>query len=1006
MQQDGAQILQIKAEASVNDFMNSADNTHDTYLSTSIANLLNILQEKYKLDDAGRIQAISQFKQEARKIFSSDSRQNLELAFEYIDRTMNEKEDEMDYAVLQGELKLYPLKEVFPLVCQAIIDQKSYGKPPVKSTKEKELEARVLTLANCLIDLATSKSIICHYGVRNDLVMTLNGVYPGVNIVEDLNAYILAIAAEYFENDLQSLRKKSPKEHYKLLIAWMDQTPDEEEGRILKDYMVNHKKECKKNLVELFIRQGLIIKVKVDNEELLSPDKVDDEELLSSDKVDDEMLLSPDKVDGEELLLPDVAKKINETISNLLYIPASVGSDPLLNLVKQIFDRKFVSTAGGDMELELKSKREQVLQQARDSFRGHQGDFDDFKSQGDKLSFFVRLDDEFLKYIRIIDVVDKALPSMEESMKGMYAPILEKTISVFDELYASYFSGDISIQDYVSKASGKLDDLNKSSEQMPAVFRIKDWRSLESELSDISEDERWDFVISSFKDFPSCLRGIVTSGWQLEHLFKMMPEDESFNRRASEFAVAFLEKAPSEYLQKLIQNGFHLGYILSLLPEKRRLDFINNSLQPTSEYLRKVIQGGEQLWAVLDYFYDPGFIRLLLDGADPRYLQRIIQDGNTLILMLRLFPKEKRRDFIQNSLNATPEYFRWIFEGGDNIEEVKEVVVTIFEIFNFLPEEGWFDFEGNYLKFLPGYLQRVIKDVDSLFQILLIFPEEDRLSFLVNSMKTTPEYLQGIIKEGIDIHHILEWLPNEVREEFVFESLKITSEYLRSKISHGRQLHYVLWDLPKDSWPRLIKLWLNGASADYLQKTIHDASFLKDILNIFPKTERWDFIIGSFQATPESLRKIIWLGRDISILEMFPESERQDFVQLLLKEASLKYLRRFINDKGGELKSSDILKLVLESLPKKQHSDLEDVVGMYGQRKRVKIAAIDQETFLKTLLDGVSSDYLQTVFTDASMIKSVLEIIPNYHDSYDKLNHLLNELKNKEDEPQDSRLGI
>lgn len=95
----------------------------------------------------------------------------------------------------QRTVKL-PLREVLPLVWMATNDNPQFmhhykkiegesGK--LAAAKEDFSKSRALTFLNCLRELRAG---VCHHGVRNALVLTLNQTYAGIDILEDSLATI------------------------------------------------------------------------------------------------------------------------------------------------------------------------------------------------------------------------------------------------------------------------------------------------------------------------------------------------------------------------------------------------------------------------------------------------------------------------------------------------------------------------------------------------------------------------------------------------------------------------------------------------------------------------------------------------------------------------------------------------------------------------------------------------------------------------------------------------
>ncbi|MBA3536352.1 MAG: hypothetical protein H0T84_07070 [Tatlockia sp.] len=67
---------------------------------------------------------------------------------------------------------------------------------------------RLSTLWQCFITLGSKK--VCHTGIRNDFTMTLNGVYPGIWIIENIDAFLLAFMTEHLNHQIDKFRIDPP----------------------------------------------------------------------------------------------------------------------------------------------------------------------------------------------------------------------------------------------------------------------------------------------------------------------------------------------------------------------------------------------------------------------------------------------------------------------------------------------------------------------------------------------------------------------------------------------------------------------------------------------------------------------------------------------------------------------------------------------------------------------------------------------------------------------------
>lgn len=78
---------------------------------------------------------------------------------------------------------------------------------------------RLLTLWKSF-QIIASRTSICHAGIRNEFCMTLNGVYPGVELIEDINAYIHSFLLEHLYEQIETF-KSAPERYREILFAEM-----------------------------------------------------------------------------------------------------------------------------------------------------------------------------------------------------------------------------------------------------------------------------------------------------------------------------------------------------------------------------------------------------------------------------------------------------------------------------------------------------------------------------------------------------------------------------------------------------------------------------------------------------------------------------------------------------------------------------------------------------------------------------------------------------------------
>lgn len=153
-----------------------------------------------------------------------------------------------------------PLNIVFPLVVKACLDDSKFtqhyeGEPEEKFQQaQADQSNRLLSLAHCLA-FAKQKGI-CHQGLRNALVLLLNRVYDGVDIIEDPAAFVTYALKEkilerfyQYRSRLQSLADK--KAFGDALYTWITQY----DARALCEFM-DPEDHIKAEIFQHFISNG------------------------------------------------------------------------------------------------------------------------------------------------------------------------------------------------------------------------------------------------------------------------------------------------------------------------------------------------------------------------------------------------------------------------------------------------------------------------------------------------------------------------------------------------------------------------------------------------------------------------------------------------------------------------------------------------------------------------------------------------------------------------------
>jgi hypothetical protein len=217
----------------ISGFVTNPENTMNRYSSASIGRFLKeVLRERYLNPNKPEEYHERQLGHYIRLFLSCTSINDPELtaAIDYIRQMINnpnnldDPNNVLDLVTLfvdgKSEQIACPLKEVFALVCAATVDMKPYEEAfPGKGVDEhkKDREDRISLLCDTLKKLAYERR--CRQGIRNDLVGTLNRVYPGAQFIEDINTFFLDTITSYFG---EVLNKKTETERFSFVKDWIE----------------------------------------------------------------------------------------------------------------------------------------------------------------------------------------------------------------------------------------------------------------------------------------------------------------------------------------------------------------------------------------------------------------------------------------------------------------------------------------------------------------------------------------------------------------------------------------------------------------------------------------------------------------------------------------------------------------------------------------------------------------------------------------------------------------
>lgn len=223
-------------------FVRGSENTHTEVLNRSVGRLLRDLSKKYQTDDEKKAgfdlgdlgftgadgseatvkapQAIIDFLSAIRLDVTPE---RLIAVTTFVVKIVTEPPNPLDKVTFLDsagveQTLVMPLSEVLATVYIALTDRDVY-----EDKTDAACKLRRLSLFHELEALI--KKAVCHHGDRHDIVMTLNHVYPGVALIEDLTSFLIALLREQIDSMLQT---HFPEASESLKRAWLinDEMPE------------------------------------------------------------------------------------------------------------------------------------------------------------------------------------------------------------------------------------------------------------------------------------------------------------------------------------------------------------------------------------------------------------------------------------------------------------------------------------------------------------------------------------------------------------------------------------------------------------------------------------------------------------------------------------------------------------------------------------------------------------------------------------------------------------
>lgn len=201
-------------------YLNHTQSTHAVGPSASYAKALSLIVQQYSSLD---ISILEKMRKELENQFSNQSiwqavitkfdsiAENTSLHVEF-DRHIYYDEETHQIIIFH-----ITLQKTLAWVSQALLDKKAYGESDEGIGQNLNYIARLESLFNVLAHLAMHPGM-CHIGIQHEIIGLLNGVYPGIHLVEDLDSFILNTLTQCLINKIKTFDEEA---QVALLFPWI-----------------------------------------------------------------------------------------------------------------------------------------------------------------------------------------------------------------------------------------------------------------------------------------------------------------------------------------------------------------------------------------------------------------------------------------------------------------------------------------------------------------------------------------------------------------------------------------------------------------------------------------------------------------------------------------------------------------------------------------------------------------------------------------------------------------
>ncbi len=911
--------------------MAASQATHDEALCRSVGMAVLGLEKTYPLVEISEEKFFSSLKDRMQSELSDCkdvTADEIKAVVDGIKLKFAEENDRWDNVTLylpeknqEKEYKL-PIKKVLPLVWEATLDDKAYVHSDQGSDKDRS--NRVLTFFKCLERI---KIGICHLGIRHELVLTLNGVYKDIHIIENAKAEILCLLRDKINKQFWSEYQSDliPEKKKRLESALMDWISNSNPSQVLG--VIDNR--IRAEIDEHFEKHGInpkksALRETVDNALNSLEFACDPKQYPSLARVNVILNAIESKTAGQE----ERSKALSAVQE---WIPKNYRFDDekhednrsivhfgdVYTLHKDVMANRIVLMVTGQMN---DKEIDEVDKHCRDYFNQC------------KPPVFPSVNPEELVKTIALKVANAKQNSMSNQIENFFARWfvafknnnLSEARSVYMLLLQDQFQKRVELT--TDEVIYKLAEENREDKYLNISPYVINRVFLHAILK---EPEKWSPYFYEFfkKVFGFVQKKFEQTGGLAESLHQTSYPKYLVNqlkyldakRRGAE------EKRPEGML--LLPNQFRTAgewICISRVVDSATLDVIYTPLAATVNMkLREFVTDSTKLLQALMAIPIKKRYSFMATSFSPDKIKALTLDVDILAIVLKVLPAASLKQFMESPLGAeivrartgfmhelagilrrlSAENLKQFIESPLGAEIIRERIQDGYDcwvtVLQNLSAESLKQFMESPLG--TEIIRMQIRDADDLLRVLKALSGASRKQFITSSLGV--EIITKSIQCGDELAEVLGALPEAERYPFIISSLD--AEIVKW-IQGAYDLLSVLKTLPQVKRYPFIT---SPLGAEIVRARVKNGYALADMLNVLPEAERYPFIISSLGA--EIVKWIQGMDDLPLVLKALPNSSQKQFIESSL---GAKIIKKWVQGNSWVQGGYQLAK-ILDALP-------------------------------------------------------------------------------------------